>query len=498
MAEPLWTSAEISAATGGAAHGTFSAVGVTFDSREVSPGDLFVALPGVRDGHDFVPAAMAAGAAGALTARPTGEGLQVLVPDTLCALEALGAAARDRASARRAAVTGSVGKTSVTQAIAASLRLAGPSHNSVKSFNNHIGVPLTLARMPRRTERAVFEIGMNHAGEIGPLSRLVRPHVAVVTNVGPVHTENFADGEAGVARAKAEIFEGLEPGGAAVIPADGPWAAFLREAAEAAGARVLTFGAAAAAQARLLSPSMGERPGEGVEARRVMEGSGDVSEADLQGRGSTPIPGPSPIQGEGGFRVVLHDQELTVRVGQPGAHWGVNAAAILLACGELGVPVETTLQALASFGALAGRGAEAVVPIPGGAFTLVDESYNANPISMRSAFDTLSRRPGRRVVVLTDMLELGPEGERLHAELAAPVEAAGTALAFSAGPLMRAFHEALPPSLRGAWAPSAAELAPLVAAAVRPGDVVVVKGSNGSKASLVAGALRALGGEGTA
>ena len=455
MAEPLWTSREILTAVGGRGIGApFEAGGVTFDTRELKPGDLFVALGGVRDGHDFVAQALAAGAAGALVSRPVGDGPQVVAADTLAALERLAAAARDRSPARRAAVTGSVGKTSVTQAIAAALRLAGPAHGSVKSFNNHIGVPLTLARMPRETERAVFEIGMNHAEEIRPLARLVRPHVAVVTTVGPVHTENFADGEAGVARAKAEVFDGLEPGGLAVIPVDGRWAGFLREAAEAAGARVLTFGGGEGADARLL---------------------------------------PSPSMAEGSFSAVVHGEPVALRVGQSGAHWGPNGLAVILACDALSVPRATTLQALAAFGPLAGRGQERRVALPGGDFTLVDESYNANPVSMRAVLDTLSRRPGRRLVALTDMLELGADGERLHAGLAAVAEDAGVALAFSAGPLMRAFHEALPSGRRGAWAPTAAELAPLVVAAVRAGDVVVVKGSNGSKASVVARALEAMG-----
>ena len=456
MAEPLWTSKDVIAATGGRGEGApFEAGGVTFDTRELQPGDLFVALEGVRDGHGFVAEALAKGAAGALVSRTVEGGPSVQVADTLHALERLGAAARERSTARRAAVTGSVGKTSVTQAIAAALRLSGPAHSSVKSFNNHIGVPLTLARMPREAQRAVFEIGMNHADEIRPLARLVAPHVAVVTTVGPVHIENFADGEAGVARAKAEIFDGLEPGGVAVIPADGRWAEFLRTAAEAVGARVLTFGSATGADARLLAS------------------------------------GPS---GEGTFDVLLHGLPVTLRVAQPGAHWGPNGLAVLLACGVLGVPAETTLEALADFAPLAGRGQERRVRLPGGdAFTLVDESYNANPISMRAVLDTLSRRSGRKVVVLTDMLELGPEAERLHAELAPVAEAAGVALAFAAGPHMRAFCDALPPALRGGWAPSAAELAPVVVAAVRPGDVVVVKGSNGSKASLIARALAGLG-----
>ena len=213
MAEPLWTSDEIAAATGGASSGgAFSATGVSIDTRTLQPGDLFVALAGERDGHGFVSQAMAKGAAGVLASQPVAAPA-VTVADTLKALERLGVAARDRApNARRCAVTGSVGKTSVTQAIAAALKRAGPSHNSVLSYNNHIGVPLTLARMPRDTQRAVFEIGMNHADEIRPLVKLVRPHVAVVTVVGSAHVENFPDGEAGVARAKAEIFEGLEPG----------------------------------------------------------------------------------------------------------------------------------------------------------------------------------------------------------------------------------------------------------------------------------------------
>ena len=249
MADPLWTSVEISKATGGVLHGApFEASGVTFDSREAGPGDLFVALTGVRDGHDFAAAAFDQGAAGAVASKEVG-GPHVHVSDTLAALERLGAAARDRCAGRRGAVTGSVGKTSVTQAVKAGLALAGRSHGSVKSYNNHIGVPLTLARMPRDTQRAVFEIGMNHAGEIEPLSRLVQPHAVVITNVGPVHTENFADGEAGVARAKAEIFAGLRRGGIAILNADNRWYGLLKEEAERRGAEVVSFGSSDAADA---------------------------------------------------------------------------------------------------------------------------------------------------------------------------------------------------------------------------------------------------------
>ena len=453
-APPLWTSDEIVAAVGGALHGAaFAATGVTFDTRELQPGDLFVALAGERDGHDFAAAAFAKGAAGALVSRPVEGGPFVQVADTLRGLEALGAAARDRAPARRIAVTGSVGKTSVTQALLAALRLAGPAHGSVKSFNNHIGVPLTLARMPRETRYAVFEIGMNHAGEIGPLSRLVRPHVAVITNVGPVHIENFADGEAGVARAKAEIFEGVEPGGVAVLDADGAWFGALSAAGGAAGARVVTFGSK----------------------------DGDASLL------------PSPIEGEGRVRALLHGRALDFPVAQTGAHWGKNALVVLLALEAVGAPVEAGIEALATLAPLAGRGAQRRVALGDGAFTLIDESYNANPISMRAAMDTLGRRAGRKLAVLTDMLELGSDAEAMHAALAEPLAAAGVDRVFTAGLLMRALHDALPPERRGGWATDAAALAPTVVAALRDGDVVMVKGSNGSKASLVVRALERLG-----
>ncbi len=459
MAEPLWTSAEIANAVGGRAEGApFEAYGVSIDSRSVEPGDLFVALAGARDGHEFTEAALANGAAAVLVSRPV-SGPAIQVSDTFHALEQLGVAARDRAvHARRAAVTGSVGKTSVTQAIAAALKLAGPSHNSVKSYNNHIGVPLTLARMPRATQYAVFEIGMNHAGEIGPLSRMVRPHVAVVTTVGPVHVENFPDGEVGVAHAKAEIFEGLEPGGIAILNADNVWFDLLAEAGRAHGAQVRSFGS-----------------GEGCDARLL--------EFVTEGEGAT-------------VRATLDDRPLTLRLAQTGRHWGPNALATLLAVEALGAPIDVALEALAGFGALAGRGAESSVRVPTGQITLIDESYNANPISMRAALDTLgARTPARRkIVVLTDMLELGSGAPEAHAALAEPIASAGVDLVFLAGRDIRALHESLPAGRRGAWRQTAAELAPLVVESLEDGDVVMVKGSNGSKASLVVEAIKAAAG----
>ncbi len=457
MAEPLWTSDEIIAATGGKLSGhPFAATGVSIDTRTLEPGDLFVALGGVRDGHEFVDQAMEKGAAGVLASRQV-FGSAVMVDDTLAALERLGVAARERAAgAKRGAVTGSVGKTSVTQAVMAGLTLAGRAHSSVKSYNNHIGVPLTLARMPADTQRAVFEIGMNHAEEIRPLTRMVRPHAAVVTTVGPVHTENFEDGEAGVARAKAEVFDGLEPGGVAVLNADNRWFDLLKDAALAAGAQVLTFGRA-----------------EGCDAR-LIDFQADGDHAVIQAR--------------------FHGKGLDFPILQTGMHWGLNSMAVLLMLEALDVDLGDSLAALGSFEPLAGRGAERAVHLAAGDFTLIDESYNANPISMASAIATLGARKagGRRIVALTDMLELGPKAAAFHADLAQPLEAAQVDLVFCAGPLMKSLWDALPATRRGGYAETAAELSPLVARAAEPGDVVMVKGSNGSKAGQVAQALAAL------
>jgi UDP-N-acetylmuramoyl-tripeptide--D-alanyl-D-alanine ligase len=459
MPEPLWTSQEIERAAGGRLAGAaFEAFGVSIDTRSLEPGDLFVALKGERDGHAFARAAFEQGAAGALASQPV-DGPHVEVGDTLRGLERLGVAARERSRARRAAVTGSVGKTSVTQALKAALERAGPAHGSVKSYNNRFGVPLTLARMPRSTQRAVFEIGMNHAGEIEPLSRMVRPHAAAITTVGPVHTENFADGEAGVARAKAEVFAGLEPGGAAVLNADDHWFDFLSGEAQRAGARVRSFG------------------------------SGDGCAAQLTGF--------EPLQGGSLVKARLDGRPVEFTLAQSGVHWGLNSLCVLLLADALDVERQDALAALAAFAPLAGRGLQSVVPVAGGSFRLIDDSYNANPISMRAAIASLGASlgaqagAGRRIAVLTDMLELGPDEVRLHAELARPLIEAGADLVFCAGPLMQALWDALPAALRGGWAATAAELAVEVRDAVRPGDVVMVKGSNGSKARLIAAALAA-------
>jgi UDP-N-acetylmuramoyl-tripeptide--D-alanyl-D-alanine ligase len=454
---PLWTSAEIEAATGGRLEGpAFAATGVSIDSRDIAPGDLFVALAGERDGHDFIVGALGRGAAASLASRP-GPGPRVIAPDTLVALEKLGMAARDRASsALRGAVTGSVGKTSLTQAIKLGLEMAGPAHGSVKSYNNHIGVPLTLARMPKGARRAIFEIGMNHAEEIRPLSGMVRPHAVAISTVGPVHTENFPDGEEGVARAKAEIFSGLVPGGAAILNADNPWFDLLRDEAKKVGARIVTFGSKAGCDAVLTGFS-------------ALTNGSEVSSQ-------------------------WHGRPLTFDIRQTGAHWGLNALAVLLMLEALEVDLDTSLAALAGFAPLQGRGAERAIAAAAGPFVLIDESYNANPVSLKAALDTLGAHAakGRRIAVLTDMLELGPDAERFHAQGADMAEAAGVDLVFCAGPLMKFLWDALPPTRRGGYAQTAAALAPQVVQAVGPGDVVMVKGSNGSKASAVAQALAAL------
>ncbi|MBV8682067.1 MAG: UDP-N-acetylmuramoyl-tripeptide--D-alanyl-D-alanine ligase [Caulobacteraceae bacterium] len=451
---PLWTSAEIETATGGVRRGPFFQVsGIDIDSRELAPGDLFVALTAERDGHEFVEAARARGAAGVLASRPVAEPY-VLVDDTLVALGRLARAARDRAAAaRRGAVTGSVGKTSVTQAVLAGLRRAGGAHGSVRSFNNHIGVPLTLARMPADTRRAVFEMGMNHAGEIAPLSRLVRPHAVAITNVEAVHVENFDDGAAGVARAKAEILEGLEPGGGAILNADNPWFEELAATASRAGARILAFGSAPNCAARLTAFSPNSE--------------GASVEAEVLGR---------PVN-------------FALRQSAP--HWGPMSLCALLMMVELGVTIETGLEALAAFEPLAGRGSVLCLPWKGGEILLVDESYNASPVSMSSALRALGARPaaGRRVAVLTDMLELGADALAAHRGLASVIAAQPIDAVFCAGPLMRGLFDALDPTRRGGYAPDAGALIDEIGAALAPGDVVMVKGSHASRASAIVAAL---------
>ncbi|MCC6918363.1 MAG: UDP-N-acetylmuramoylalanyl-D-glutamyl-2,6-diaminopimelate--D-alanyl-D-alanine ligase [Alphaproteobacteria bacterium] len=454
----LWTSAEAAAATGGRAGGTWSANGVSIDTRTLQPGDLFFALIGERDGHDFVKAAIEKGAAAALVSKavPGVDAAKLLVTgDTQAGLEALGRMARSRVNAGIAAITGSAGKTSTKEALRFVLGRQGTTHASEASYNNLWGVPLTLARMPQATKYGIFEIGMNHADEIRPLTRQVRPDVAMVTTVEAVHLAHFGSVEE-IANAKAEIFEGLPQGGVAVINADNPHAARLAAAATRAGARVWTFGEKGA-EARLASVSLGEASSE--------------IEADILG------------------------SHLRFTYGAPGRHFVQNALGLLLVVKALGADVAAAAEALRGVRAAKGRGERVRIETVDGAFDLIDEAYNANPASMAAALAVLgSAKPGpggRRIAVIGDMLELGPQSDVLHAGLAGAIAESGADLVFACGASMAHLWAQLPVSIRGAYAQASSDIASLVAADTRPGDVVMVKGSLGSRMALVVDALKA-------
>ncbi len=440
--------------------------GISIDTRSLAPGDLFFAIKGDNtDGHDYVAAAFERGAAAAVVDEDhayalRGAGVLYVVHDVLKSMEGLARAARLRTRAAVIAVTGSVGKTSTKEALRKVLSAAGPTHASEKSYNNHWGVPLTLARLPESAAYAVFEIGMNHAGEIAALVDLVQPHVALVTNVAPVHLEHF-DGVEAIARAKAEIFSGLTEGGVAIVNRDIETFALLEEEAKKSHARyVLSFGEAAGADGQLL-------------AYRA-EGDGARLSARILG------------------------EDIDFTVGAAGKHLALNALAVLLAARSVGLDLRPAAEALAHFTAPQGRGAREILRvdplIEGSEFLLIDESYNANPASMRAALDLLGAAEisgeGRRIAVLGDMLELGPTAAQLHAELADPLEKNHVDLVFAAGPLSRHLFDALPPHKRGGWTPDAASLESALAIALRPGDAVMVKASNGSKLHALVAALK--------
>ena len=451
----LWTSAEIAAVTRAEAPGTWMAGGVSIDSRSLQPGDLFIALVGPnQDAHRYVAQALEQGAAGALvTHHPVDvEGIAPLavVADTLEALTALGSAGRERSAARIAAVTGSVGKTGVKEALRHVLARQAPTHASAASHNNHWGVPLSLARLPPDAAFGVFELGMNHAGEIAGLTRLVRPHAALVTLIAPAHLGHFASLEA-IADAKAEIFVGLEPDGVAVLNHDDPLHPRLRRAAEATGNRTLTFGADPHADCCLIDT--------------LPDAHGSAVIASWQGR------------------------RIAYRIGAPGRHWVSNSLAVLAVVAALGADLEAAAAALADLPALAGRGRRVSIPVRGGSATLLDESYNANPTSMRAAIEVLGRQPGRRLAVLGDMLELGDTAPSLHAALADPLAGAAVDQVFTCGPLMESLAAALPAARRGAHASSAVGLVEPLRDALRADDVVLVKGSQGSAMTRLVDAL---------
>ncbi len=437
---PLWEAADLAMAMGAAGPG-FAANGVAIDTRLLTPGDLFVALQGERDGHGFVDEAFARGAAGALVSREVAAaGPVLLADDTLAALTRLATFARARADAKVVAVTGSVGKTTTKEMLRRALGGFGTVHAAEASFNNHIGVPLTLARLPPDAAFAVLEIGMNHPGEIAPLARLARPHVAIVTNVERTHL-GLMGSETAIAAEKSTISLGLPPGGVALLPADSPHLQLLARSVPP-GARVLTFGAGAEADVRLL------------------EAASDAEGCDVTGR--------------------VAGLAVRFRLNAPGRHMASNAMAVLAACHALGLDAGLASQALDEFEPVAGRGLRRQIKAADGAVILLDESYNASGASMRAAFSVLALQPGRRIAVLGDMLELGDEAVAEHISLHDPLSEAAD-LIFTAGPMMARLFDTLSPARQGAHMQDAAALAPIVKAALRGGDAVLVKGSYGSR-----------------
>ncbi|HEY1721863.1 MAG TPA: UDP-N-acetylmuramoylalanyl-D-glutamyl-2,6-diaminopimelate--D-alanyl-D-alanine ligase [Magnetospirillaceae bacterium] len=460
-AMPLWTRAEILAATHAqASGGDWQATGVSIDSRSVNPGDLFVALSGPNhDGHDYVAAAFAKGGAAAIVQRVPNDvsagAPLIIAADTQAALNDLAAAARARSGAKIVAVTGSVGKTGTKEMLKLAFDSVGLTHATQGNLNNRWGVPLSLARLPREAQYAVFELGMNHAGEITPLTRMVRPHVAIITTVEPAHLEFFAS-TAEIAAAKAEIMLGLDADGTAVLPRDNRHYAQLEEAARAAGVtHIESFGHHIDSTARLLDAAV------------------DPNETLVF--------------------ALLGDQPIGYRVGAAGLHWANNSLAVLLAARAAGVSPDVASKALATMSAPKGRGARQTLAWRDGQIEVIDDSYNASPASMRAAIAVLAAgkagKHGRRVAIVGDMLELGDTSPQLHAGLADALNEWRIDMVITAGPLMRHLHDALPEARRGGHGANSEEAATLAMNALRAGDLVMVKGSAGSRMGRVVKAL---------
>jgi UDP-N-acetylmuramoyl-tripeptide--D-alanyl-D-alanine ligase len=450
----LWTSSEIATATGGRASADFAVTGVAFDSREVVAGDLFVAMPGTDfDGHKFIDQAMARGAAGAVVTKAVGYP-NVTVDDTASALNALGVASRGRTTARVTGITGSVGKTGTKEALAAALgRLPHVNvHRSVKSYNNHTGVPLSLARMSADSDYGVFEMGMNHAREIAALTRMVRPHVALVTAIAPAHIENFANGIDGIVDAKGEVFEGLVPGGAAIIPFDTPHCARLLAKARLHTDTVITFGLGGGADVRALDTVAGH--------------AGTMITAKLPGG------------------------TLNFTVGQPGDHWVSNALAVIATVQALGGDIGAAGLALADLEAMGGRGARLTVRTGSGTALVIDESYNANAASMAATLAVLGREEGRKIAVLGEMRELGAASDELHAGIAEPLLAANVDFALLVGDGMTPLARALEGRVELRHVADAAAARTLLESVIAPGDAILVKGSNAVGLSALVTALQ--------
>jgi UDP-N-acetylmuramoyl-tripeptide--D-alanyl-D-alanine ligase len=463
MSTPLWTSSDMAAAMRAAVNGVLpqAITGLSIDSRTIASGEAYFAIKGdVHDGHDFVTAALKAGAALAVVESAqrdkfAADAPLLVVDDVLAGLVELARASRARLSAQIIAITGSVGKTSTKEALRRVLAAQGDTHASVASFNNHWGVPLSLARCPASARFAIFEIGMNHAGEIEPLVRLVRPHVAVITTVEPVHLEFFSSIEA-IADAKAEIFVGLEPNGAVVLNRDNPQFARLRQSAKKLGiSHIVSFGADEKSDARLIDVSL--------------HPACSAVHADILGHA------------------------LTYKLGMPGRHMAMNSLSVLAAASLAGADLALAGLALSQAQPAAGRGLRQALEVGSGEATLIDESYNANPASMAAALNVLGAASvgpqGRRIAVLGDMLELGPAAAQLHRGLIEAIKANHVDLVYCCGPLMRNLWDALSSGKRGGYAESAVALESQVVAAIRAGDAIMVKGSLGSKMKPIVNAL---------
>jgi UDP-N-acetylmuramoyl-tripeptide--D-alanyl-D-alanine ligase len=463
MSASLWSSNAMTAAMRAVVNGVLppEVTGISIDSRTVAPAEAYFAVKGaVHDGHDFVEAALRAGAALAVVERGKREQFAsdaplLMVDDVLGALVELAHAARARLQGQVIAVTGSVGKTSTKEALRLVLSAQGQTHASAASFNNHWGVPLSLARCPETARFAVFEIGMNHAGEIQPLVKMARPHVAIITTVEPVHLEFFAGIEA-IADAKAEIFEGVVEGGAVVLNRDNPqFARLARRAKELGIQRVVSFGADAKSDARLIDVSL--------------HAACSAVHADILGH------------------------EVTYKVGMPGRHMAMNSLAVLAAAALAGADLALASLSLSQLEPATGRGVRSTLELAGGGATLIDESYNANPASMAAALSVLGQAAigphGRRIAVLGDMLELGAAAADLHRGLNEAIKAGRIDLVYCCGPLMRNLWEALSTGKRGGYADSAANLEMQVVAAIRAGDAIMIKGSFGSKMKTIVNAL---------
>ncbi len=454
----LWAAREAAEATGGRATTDWQVEGVSIDTRTLEPGDLFVALKAARDGHEFVAQALEKGAGAALVSYiPDGvpeNAPLLIVDDVLAGLESLGRAARARTDARVIGVTGSVGKTSTKEMLATILSAQGKTHASVASYNNHWGVPLTLARMPRDTQFAVIEIGMNHPGEISPLAQQARPHVALITTVAAVHLEAF-ESVADIAHEKAALFDGLVQGGVAIVNADTQHAEILRQTAESKGARIVDFG----------------RKATDYVLREVSQ-SGGALQAVAEHQGNP----------------------LTFDVQSAGTHFAMNALGAIAACAELGVSPDKSIPALAGWSPVKGRGVRETLHLAdGGQIELLDDSYNANPTSMEAALDVLAAAEGgRRIAFLGDMKELGDQERQMHVALANTGAMSQVDQVHCIGPLMQALHSALPETRRGKWFESSEEMAKHLPQLVRAGDVVLAKGSLSMALARIVDGLRKL------